>query len=147
MTQMSQAVAALKLRLAEMTAKDDQLKVMVRQFQAQMIRIPRQTMYGRMPLDVALGSMREIEERLEDALTKRRHLLSIMESAEAELEALVLVHRIEAARARLAQLKGRLNGRPDKDTQTQIMRLEEYIMRYSKQAERNITTDSRSHSR
>ena len=70
-----------------------------------------------------------------------------MESAEAELEALVLVQRIEAARARLAQLKERLNGRPDKDTQTQIVRLEEYIMQYSKQAERNITTDSRSQSR
>ena len=60
MTQMSQAVAALKLRLAEMRAKDDQLKVMIRQFQAQLVRIPRQTMYGRIPLDLALGSMQEI---------------------------------------------------------------------------------------
>lgn len=147
MTQMSQAVAALKLRLAEMRSKDAQLKVMIRQFQGQLTRIPRQTMYGRIPLDLALGSMQEIEERLGDAQTKRRHLVSIMESAEAELEALVLVQRIEAARARLAQLKERLNGRPDKDTQTQIVRLEEYIMQYSKQAERNITTDSRSQSR
>ena len=147
MTQMSQAVAALKLRLAEMRAKDAQLKGLVRQFQAQLTRIPRQTMYGRIPLDLALGSMQEINERLEDTQTRSRHLLSIMERAETELEALVLVQRIEAARARLAQLKGRLNGRPDKDTQTQMVRLEEYIMRYSKRAERNITTDSRSQPR
>ena len=122
------------------------MKVMIRQFQGQLTRIPRQIMYGRIPLDLALGSMQEIEERLGDAETKRRHLVSIMESAQAELEALVLVQRIEEARARLAQLRGRLNGRPDKDTQTQIVRLEEYIMQYSKQAERNITTDSRSQS-
>ena len=57
-----------------------------------------------------------------------------------------LVQRIEAARARLAQLRGRPGGGPDKDTQTQITRLEEYIMRYSKQAERTITTGPRSHS-
>ncbi len=141
MTRMSQAVAALKLRLAEMRAKDDQLKVMIRQFQAQLARIARQTMYGRISLDLALGSMQEIEERLEDTQTKRGHLLSIKDRAEAEL-----VQRIEAARARLAQLRGRLGGGPDKDTQTQITRLEEYIMRYSKQAERNITTGPRSHS-
>ncbi len=146
MTRMSQAVAALKLRLAEMRAKDDQLKVMIRQFQAQLARIARQTMYGRISLDLALGSMQEIEERLEDTQTKRGHLLSIKDRAEAELEALELVQRIEAARARLAQLRGRLGGGPDKDTQTQITRLEEYIMRYSKQAERNITTGPRSHS-
>ena len=141
MTRMSQAVAALKLRLAEMRANDDQLKVMIRQFQAQLARIARQTMYGRISLDLALGSMQEIEERLEDTQTKRGHLLSIKDRAEAEL-----VQRIEAARARLAQLRGRLGGGPDKDTQTQITRLEEYIMRYSKQAERTITTGPRSHS-
>ena len=98
MTQMNQAMAALKLSLAEMRARDDRLKAMIRQFETQLKRIPRQAMYGRAPLNLALGSMAEIEERLRHSQTQRRHLLNIMEQARMELEALVLVQRIESAR-------------------------------------------------
>ena len=140
MTQMNQALAALKLSLAEMRARDEQLKAMIRQFQTQMKRIPRQAMYGRAPLNLALGSMSEIEERLQHSETQRRHLLTIMEQARLELEALILVQRIESARNKLVQLKNQLNGDPNETTHTEITRLEAYIAQYSKQAERAITT-------
>ena len=140
MTQMNQAMAALKLSLAEMRARDDRLKAMIRQFETQLKRIPRQAMYGRAPLNLALGSMAEIEERLRHSQTQRRHLLNIMEEARMELEALVLVQRIESAREKLANLKKQISGDMDEDTQAQIIRLEGYIAQYSKQAERAITT-------
>ena len=140
MTQMNRAMAALKLTLAEMRARDDRLKAMIRQFETQLKRIPRQAMYGRAPLNLALGSMAEIEERLDHSRAQRRHLLTIMEQARLELEALVLVQRIESARKQLAQLKRQLSGGSDEDTQSEIVRLETYIAQYSKQAERAITT-------
>ena len=140
MTQMNQAMAALKLSLAEMRARDEQLKAMIRQFKTQMKRIPRQAMYGRAPLTLALGSMAEIEERLQHSQTQRRHLLNIMEQATLELEALVLVKRIESARERLIQLRNRLAGDTDEDARSEIVRLESYIAQYSKRAERAITS-------
>lgn len=49
MTQMSQAVANLKLNLAETRAREDQLDAMIRQFETQLARIPRQIcMEGRL---------------------------------------------------------------------------------------------------
>ena len=139
MTQMNRAMAALKLSLAEMRARDDQLRALIRQFETQLKRIPRQAMYGRAPLNLALGSMAEIEERLLHSRTQRRHLLTIMEQARLELEALVLVQRIESARKQLAQLRRQLVDDTNGDAQSEIVRLETYIAQYSKQAERAIT--------
>ena len=99
-------------------------------------------MYGRAPLNLALGSMAEIEERLRHSQTQRRHLINIMEQARLELEALVLVQRIESARVQLVQLKRQLGEEMDENTQADITRLETYIAQYSKQAERAITTGS-----
>ena len=136
---MNRAMAALKLSLAEMRARDDQLRALIRQFETQLKRIPRQAMYGRAPLNLALGSMAEIEERLLHSRTQRRHLLTIMEQARLELEALVLVQRIESARKQLAQLRRQLVDDTNGDAQSEIVRLETYIAQYSKQAERAIT--------
>lgn len=148
MTQMSQAVANLKLNLAETRAREDQLDAMIRQFETQLARIPRQTMYGGTPLDLALSAMEEVEERLLHAQTTRRHLRSIKERAQAELEALELVQRVEEARANLAQLRSQGSGDTlDEDTQAQILQLGEYIAQYSKQAERAITAGSGGQSR
>ena len=136
---MNRAMAALKLSLAEMRARNDQLKALIRQFETQLKRIPRQAMYGRAPLNLALGSMAEIEERLLHSQTQRRHLLTIMEQARLELEALVLVQRVESAREQLVQLRKQLVDDTNEDAQSEIIRLETYIAQYSKQAERAIT--------
>ena len=142
MAQMQQVVATLKLTLAEIKAKEDQLDAMVRQFETQLSRLPRQAMYGKAPLDLALNAMAEVEERLQHARTTREHLLSIKQRAQKELEALEVVQRVEEAKASLAKLKARIGNdeEGEQKAQQQIRRLEEYITQYSKQAERAIIT-------
>lgn len=145
MAQMRQAVATLRLTLADIQAREEQLDSMIRQFEGQLARLPRQAMYGRAPLDTALNAMAEIEERLGHAQITSRHLLSIKQRAQDELEALEVVQRVEEARASLAELKAQISagGDADQETEEQIRRLEEYIAQYSRQAERAIITTGR----
>ena len=77
MPQMTQAMAALKLVLAEIRAKEQQLDTQIRQFEGQMTRLSRQTIYGAVSLDLALNAMSEVEERLNHARTMKRHLTSV----------------------------------------------------------------------
>ena len=65
MVQLRQATARLRLFLAEIKSREEQLDGMVRQFQAQLDRLPRQAIYGRTTLDLALSAMAEIQERLD----------------------------------------------------------------------------------
>ena len=77
--------------MADIQAMEEQLDSMIRQFEGQLARLPRQAMYGRAPLDTALNAMAEIEERLGHAQITRRHLLGIKQRAQDELEALEVV--------------------------------------------------------
>ena len=140
MVQLTQAVAVLKLILAEIRAKEQQLDMQIRQFEGQMARLPRQTTYGGVPLDLGLNAMSEVEERLNHVRTKKRHLVSIKEQAQRELEALEVVQRVEDAKLSIAQLRARINaeGLASQQAWEQIQRLEAYITEYSKQAERSI---------
>ena len=145
MVQMRQVVANLRLSLADIEVRESNLNDLVRQFENQLNRLPRQAIYGRVSLDMSLSAMSEIEERLESAKTSRRHLLSIKARAEQELEALEVVQRVEEAKGRLSQLKSQefQNGNPDDGITSEIRQLEDYITQYSKQAERAIITTSR----
>ena len=145
MVQMRQVVANLRLSLADIEARESNLNDLVKQFQTQLNRLPRQAIYGRVSLDMSLSAMAEIEERLESAKTSRRHLLSIKARAQQELEALEVVQRVEEAKGRLSQLKSQeiQNGNSDDGTTSEIRQLEDYITQYSKQAERSIITMSR----
>jgi ribosomal protein L29 len=140
MVQMTQAMAVLKLVLAEIRAKEQQLDAQVKQFEAQMARLPRQTIYGAVPLDLALNAMSEVEERLNHARTMRRNLASIKERAQRELEALEVVQRVEEAKISLAQLRTRVSAGVLTSQQAweQVQELEAYIAQYSKLAERAI---------
>ncbi len=137
-SQLEQAMATLRLGLAEMCNKEDQLDAQISQFQTQLRRVPRQVVYGQTSLDSSLAAMGEIEERLEDALANRRRLLEIKKTATQELEALQLLKRVDEARSQLAILK--TNATPDDgDAQLEIRRLEEFIAASSRQAEQAIT--------
>jgi len=137
-SQLEQAMANLRLSLAEMRAKEDQLDAQISQFQTQLRRVPRQVVYGQTSLDSSLAAMGEIEERLEDAVANRRRLLEIKKTATQELEALQLLKRVDEARSQLAILK--TNATPDDgDAQLEIRRLEEFIAASSRQAEQAIT--------
>ena len=137
-SQLEQAMATLRLGLAEMCNKENQLDAQISQFQTQLRRVPRQVVYGQTSLDSSLAAMGEIEERLEDAVANRRRLLEIKKTATQELEALQLLKRVDEARSQLAILK--TNATPDDgDAQLEIRRLEEFIAASSRQAEQAIT--------
>lgn len=137
-SQLEQAMATLRLGLAETCNKEDQLDAQISQFQTQLRRVPRQVVYGQTSLDSSLAAMGEIEERLEDAVANRRRLLEIKKTATQELEALQLLKRVDEARSQLAILK--TNATPDDgDAQLEIRRLEEFIAASSRQAEQAIT--------
>ena len=137
-SQLEQAMATLRLGLAEMRNKEDQLDQLVNQFQTQLRRLPRQVVYGQASLELSLAAMGEIEERLDDAVANRRRLLAIKDTAIQELEALQLLKRVDAARSKLASLKrgGQLGG---EDVQVEIRNLEDFIAANSRQAEQAIT--------
>ena len=139
-SQLEQAMATLRLGIAEMRNKEEQLDAVVSQFQTQLRRLPRQAIYGQTPLDSSLTAMGEIEERLDDAVANRRRLLEIKKAAILELEALELLKRVDEARSQLADLK---NGTPawsaDVDVETEVRKLEGFIAANSRQAELAIT--------
>ena len=138
-------MAALRLSLAEIRHKEEQLDATIAQFRTQLRRLPRQTIYGRAPLDMALSAMGEIEERLADAEENRRRVLVIKQAAQDELAALESVQQVDEARKALAQLKQQQAGRPpssdgsNDDTAAEIRRLEQFIAQHSRRAEQTIT--------
>ncbi len=67
MSQLQQTMATLRISLAELQRREQQLDSMISQFRTQLRRLPRQVIYGRTPLELSLSSMGEIEERLADA--------------------------------------------------------------------------------
>ena len=136
-SQLEQAMANLRLSLAEMRAKEDQLDALINQFQTQLRRLPRQVVYGQTSLDLSLTAMGEIEERLDDAAATRRRLLAIKDTATQELEALQLLKRVDEARSKLAGLKN--GATAGEDVETEIRQLESFIAANSRQAEQAIT--------
>ena len=137
-SQLEQAMATLRLGLAEMRNKENQLDQLVNQFKTQLRRLPRQVVYGQGSLDMSLAAMSEIEERLDDAMANRRRLLAIKDTATQELEALQLLKRVDEARSKLASLK-RSGTSGNDDVSDEVRQLENFIAANSRQAEQAIT--------
>ncbi len=140
MSQLQQTMATLRMSLAELNNREQQLDSMISQFRTQLRRLPRQVIYGRTPLDVSLSSMGEIEERLADAEATRRRLLAIKKTATEELAALESVRQVDQARRSLADLRRQARaGGETAESQAEMRRLESFIAEHSKQAEQAIT--------
>ena len=141
-SQLQQAMAALRLSLAEIRHKEEQLDASINQFRTQLRRLPRQTIYGRAPLDMALSAMGEIEERLRDAEDNRRRLLTVKKAALDELATLESVQQVDEARKALAQLRQQIGRQPaSADAAAEIRRLEQFIAQHSRRAEQTITAN------
>ena len=140
MSQLQQTMATLRLSLAEIRNKEQQLESMISQFRTQLRRLPRQVVYGSTPLDLSLSAMGEIEERLNDALSVHRRLLTVKQAAVDELAALESVQQVDEAKSNLSRLKRQIvsNGE-DQETLGEIKRLEQFIAEHSKRAEAAIT--------
>lgn len=145
-SQLQQAMAALRLSLANISHREEQLDAQIAQFRTQLRRLPRQAIYGRAPLDLALSAMGEVEERLQDAEQTRRRLLAIKKAAQDELAALESVQQVDEARKTLAQLRRETrqlppSQPPSPETAAEIRRLEQFIAQHSKRAEQTITAN------
>ena len=144
MVQIREATAGLRLVLADIKGREGreaQLDTMVHQFRTQLDRLPKQAIYGRTSLDLALSAMAEIQERLDHAVATRQHLLAIKQRTSDELAALELTQRVEEAKETLRDLKSRPpdpRTSPD-DVEAEVRRIQEFIAEYSKRAERSIT--------
>ena len=139
-SQLQQAMANIRMGLAEIQSKESQLDSMISQFRTQLRRLPRQIVYGQLPLDASLSSMGEIEERLNDTLATRERLLKIKKAATDELTALESVKLVEEAKSNLISLKKTaITSDTDTKTHEEIQRLEQFIAEHSKLAEIAIT--------
>ena len=134
-------MATLRVGIAEMRAREEQLDAQINQFQTQLRRLPRQVVYGQTSLELSLTAMGEIEERLEEAVASRRRLLAIKKTATQELEALQLLQRVDEARSKLASLKkkGLLEVPSVGAVQEEIRQLEGFIAANSRQAEQALS--------
>ena len=140
MSQLQQTMATLRMTLAELQNKEQQLDALIHQFRTQLQRVPRQAIYGRTSLEVSLSSMGEVEERLADTESTRRRLLAIKKTAMEELAALESVKQVDEAKRSLANLKRqvRLEGETAQML-AEIRRLESFIAEHSRLAEQVIT--------
>ena len=107
MPEMQKAMARLRLTLASIKGKEDELASLKRQFQRQLDRTSAHAAHGKNSLDATIGIMEEIQERLDNVEMKQRHLTAIKKRAKDELGALDLTDKIEKAKAELASLKER----------------------------------------
>ncbi len=140
LSQLQQTMANLRLSLAEIKNKEQQLESMISQFRTQLRRLPRQVIYGKTTLEASISAMGEIEERLGDSLAMQRRLLAIKKAALDELAALESVKQVDEARSALANLKQQIDiGGEEADTLSEIKRLEQFIAEHSKMAEAAIT--------
>ena len=103
--EMQKAIARLRLVLAAIKGKEEELGGLSAQFRRQLRRAPGTAIHGSSSLDVTLGMMREIQERLNHVEETRTHLSAIKDRAQDELQALDLTEKIERAKTRLASLK------------------------------------------
>ncbi len=139
-SQLQQAMANIRMGLAEIQSKESQLDSMITQFRTQLRRLPRQIVYGQLPLDASLSSMGEIEERLNDTLATRERLLKIKKAATDELTALESVKLVDEAKSNLISLKKTaITSDTATKTHEEIQRLEQFIAEHSKLAEIAIT--------
>ena len=140
MSQLQQTMATLRLSLAEIRNKEQQLEAMISQFRTQLRRLPRQVVYGTTPLDLSLSAMGEIEERLNDAISVHRRLLTVKQAALDELAALESVQQVDEAKSNLSRLKRQISSNgEDQEALGEIKRLEQFIAEHSKRAEAAIT--------
>ena len=140
-SQLQNAMATLRMSLAEIQNKERQLDEQISQFRTQLRRLPRQVVYGKTGLESSLSAMGEIEERLDEAVANRRRVLAIKKSALEELQALELVKQVDEARQSLQSLRQRARSSgKDAESAAEIRRLETFIAGHSKRAEQAITT-------
>ena len=138
MPEMQKVISALRMLLAEVNRKEDEFKVLVRQFKRQLERAPRHAIHGGNPVETTLNMMGEIQERLDKVETMQRHLLAMKRQAENELQALSITGKIEEAKRELASMRSSQTSGEDVKKE-KIAALERFIEEESARAGEAIT--------
>lgn len=138
MPQMQQVISNLRLLLASVRAKEEELEALARQFRRQLERAPRYAIQAGNPLELTLNLMGEIQERLDSVEIQREHLAAIRKQAEAELEALNITEKIAQAKEELAGLRASRNAGEEADEE-RIAELQRFIEEASIRAGEAIT--------
>lgn len=136
--EMQKAITRLRLLLATMRGKEDELEDLSRQFQRQLKRAPRHAIHGGNPIEATLNIMSEIQERLDGVEKTRQHLAIVKKQAEDELQALNLTGKIEEAKTELSILKANLK-QGEAVEESRIAELERFIDEASIRAAEAIT--------
>jgi hypothetical protein len=139
-------ITKLRLLLADILAKEQQLAAMRQQFRDQLRKAVDYSVYGDGSVDGSLGLMSEVQQRLATVEGTLRDLGLVRARAERELESLQLTKRIEAAKTELNDLlteqarleeDGALEA-ADQELGSQIRRLRQQINEASEQAARTL---------
>lgn len=138
MPQMQQAISNLRLLLASVRAKEEELEALARQFRRQLERAPRYAIQGGNPLEMTLNLMGEIQERLDSVEEQRKHLSAVRRQVETELVALNITEKIAQAKEELAQLRASRDAGESVD-EGRIAELQRFIEEASLRAGEAIT--------
>ena len=139
-------ITKLRLLLADILAKEQQLAAMRQQFRDQLRKAVDYSVYGDGSIDGSLGLMSEVQQRLATVEGTLRDLGLVRARAERELESLQLTKRIEAAKTELNDLlaeqarleeDGALEA-AEQELGSQIRRLRQQINEASEQAARTL---------
>ena len=144
MPQMQQAISNLRLLLASVRAKDEELEALARQFRRQLERAPRYAIQGGNPLEATLNLMGEIQERLDSVEEQRKHLSAVRRQVETELVALNITEKIAHAKEELAQLRASQDAGEEVD-EGRIAELRRFIEEASLRAGEAITGNFNAH--
>lgn len=119
--ELDRRIATLRLRLAEINAREDQIHSLQRQFRSQLDKLMDFAVYDRGDLGSALSMAEEVDGRLAQAERTLRYLETIRARGQEELDALLLTGSIEAAKADVAELESQM-----RDLDAEIGRLQQY---------------------
>ena len=139
-------IAKLRLLLADVLAKEQDLTALRLQFRDQLRKAVDYSVYGDASLSGTLGLMSEIQQRIGSTEAALRDLQLVRARAERELESLQLTKRIEAAKAELRDLLARqveleqegALGPAGQELGEQIQQLRQQINEASEQAAKTI---------
>lgn len=98
-------ISRLRLLLADVTAKQEQLQAMRCQFSDQQARVVNFTVHEDGSVDRALSMMLEIDGRLDHVKRSYEHLEAIRHKAQRELDSLLLTKIVEEARTQMIALR------------------------------------------
>ena len=122
MRQLDKRIVTLRLRLAEISSREEQLKALRRQFKAQVEKVAEFALYENGDLDAALSMADEVDTRRVQTEGTLRNLDAIKARCKEELQALLLTKSIETAKTELTELETR---RRELDAEIERLREEE----------------------